>query len=109
MFLSTKLFMRRGTLRVGVAVAASRRFLPIQGMTAPFATWTCQTAQKHFFSTRVAPNTANSISLLPSVTKFDVKRMSTAEICLYLKAKKPRGYDVRLKVCIDILDLSTCF
>lgn len=32
--------------------------------------------------------------VLPPVTREDTKEMSTAEICLYLKARKFHNYDV---------------
>lgn len=44
--------------------------------------------------------------VLPPVTREDTKRMSTAEICLYLKARKFHTYDVgvarRALLCVDI-------
>ena len=57
--------------------------------------------QHAYFSSRgekkVMPTEAKEISkglVLPPVTREDTKEMSTAEICLYLKARKFHNYDV---------------
>ena len=108
MFLSTKLALPRGVLRLGILSVALRRIPPIPKMAVPFATWVCQTVPRSFSSTSMAPIPTNRFSSLPAVTRDDVKRMPTAEMGLYLKARRLRGYGVSVIRSGNELDLSSC-
>ena len=79
---------------MGMSNSVLRCFRPLPAMVISFPTWVSQSVPKSFFSTNMVSRPSTRFSLLPAVNRDDVKRMSTAEISLYLKAKKPRGYDV---------------
>ena len=63
------------------------------------------------YSTNKKPNPKNTghHRPLPPVSSLDAKTMATAEICLYLKAKKFGSYDVENSIWQQTVDLPSCF